>query len=90
MITKLLTSSFSTDLEMDKGHRMSIVKAGNYELFRTRSSKDIIDESARMLPGTEITMAILILAPVLYDEKCPMPQCQSIETTPRPGGGWIW
>lgn len=66
------------------------VKVGNWELFKTKNSKDIISPHTRLLPGLEITMAIIVSTLALNDEKCPIFSCQSDETTIAPGGGRIW
>jgi hypothetical protein len=50
-----------------------------------------IRDSLRLLPGTEITMAIIVERPPLPSiELCPMPRCRSTVTSPALGGGWTW
>jgi hypothetical protein len=69
------------------------VKAGNYELFSAKNSKDIFSENTRILPGSSITMAILLFqreSEVHTDEICPMPRCSSNKITSAPGGGRSW
>jgi hypothetical protein len=66
------------------------VEAGNYELFNTKNTNQIISANVRLLPGTRITMAVLVSRPELLDEKCPMPRCNSMRTTIAPSGGRFW
>jgi hypothetical protein len=65
------------------------VKAGNWELFKTKNSNDTILPHSRLLPGLEITMAIILSTPILSDERCPITKCQSDKTTVAPAGGRI-
>ncbi|KAF2806515.1 uncharacterized protein BDZ99DRAFT_394265 [Mytilinidion resinicola] len=65
------------------------VKDGNYEVFATRNSAQIISEDVRLRPGTALTMAILVAGPI-FDEECPMPHCHSSRTSLIPDGGRIW
>ncbi|PVH98837.1 hypothetical protein DM02DRAFT_680954 [Periconia macrospinosa] len=66
------------------------VKAGNYEYLNTRNSGRVIQQDSRLLPGTSIIMAILVVPPKLTDAVCPMPNCRSSETTACSGGGRNW
>lgn len=66
------------------------VKAGNYELFKTKNSTEVVTATMRLLPGTAITMAIIVSKPTSTDEICPMPRCGSNRTSPAPGGGRLW
>ena len=66
------------------------VRAGNYEYFKTRNSKNVLSKSSRLLPGTAITMAIIVVHPTLTDQTCPMPGCGSIRTIESIGGGRTW
>jgi hypothetical protein len=66
------------------------VRAGNYEYFKTKNSNDVLSRTTRLLPGTGITMAIIVGHPTLTDETCPMPGCGSIQTAEPPGGGRTW
>jgi hypothetical protein len=66
------------------------VKLGNYELFKTKDSKQVLSSSTRLLPGTNITMAILIGKSHHTDNSCPLPLCGSSQSTPAPGGGMLW
>lgn len=66
------------------------VNLGNYELFHARDSSQVISPQVRLLPGTSITMAILVERTELSDKECPMPQCKSTRTTVAPRGGQIW
>jgi hypothetical protein len=72
------------------GPGSSEVEAGNYELFNTKNSRQVIAANVRLIPGTSITMAILISRPEIFDEQCPMPRCMSTRTTIAPGGGRLW
>ncbi|KAF2489919.1 hypothetical protein BU16DRAFT_597520 [Lophium mytilinum] len=66
------------------------VKAGNYEIFATRNSAQVISEDFRLRPGTALTMAILVNELNIFDSKCPMQYCRSSQTSLAPGGGRIW
>lgn len=66
------------------------VTLGNYEMFLARDSSQVISQKARLLPGTRITMAILVSRKKLSDQECPMPLCKSVRTTVARGGGRIW
>jgi hypothetical protein len=66
------------------------VKVGNYELFKTKDNKEVLSATTRLLPGTSITMAILIGKLELTDHTCPMPLCRSNRSTAVPGGGRLW
>ena len=55
-----------------------------------RTVKKLISPSARLLPGTNLTIAILMGKKVLTDETCPMPLCRSVRTSIAPGGGRLW
>ncbi|RDL35768.1 uncharacterized protein BP5553_06380 [Venustampulla echinocandica] len=65
------------------------VNLGNYELFYARDSSQVISAQVRLLPGTSITMAILVGRTGLSDQECPMSRCKSNRTTAAPGGGQI-
>ena len=66
------------------------VQAGNYEYFKTKNSNDVLSRTTRLLPGTAITMAVIVVHPTLTDETCPMPRCGSVHTAESPGGGRTW
>ena len=66
------------------------VKAGNWELFKTKNSKDIILPNTRLLPGSHITMAIIISTPTPSEDICPIFSCRSSVTALAPGGGRFW
>jgi hypothetical protein len=66
------------------------IKAGNYELFKTKSSHEVIQSNSRLFPGMEITMAIILDRLSNNDENCPIPRCGSFQTTAAAGGGRIW
>jgi hypothetical protein len=64
------------------------VKAGNYELFKAKDSKQVISSGVLLIPGSRITMAILLERPEpAADYICPMPRCTSSYSAPVPGGG---
>jgi hypothetical protein len=66
------------------------VKTGNYEFFRAKNSSQTLTEDVRLLPGMEITMAILIRRDTSEDEVCPILSCGSTQTEPTIGGCWRW
>ncbi|KAI1136976.1 hypothetical protein F5Y05DRAFT_414698 [Hypoxylon sp. FL0543] len=66
------------------------VAAGDYELMYAKNRLHILSVESRLMPGRSITMAVLVdkcCSAMLNDECCPMPQCQSRNTTAAPGGG---
>lgn len=69
------------------GH--SQVAAGDYEVFNTKNSKQIIDLTSRiaLLPGQNITMAILIGKSSASDQICHIPRCHSEKTRVVAEGG---
>lgn len=66
------------------------VKAGNYELVNAKNSNQVLSASMRLLPGTNITMAIIIRRPELMNDSCPIRICGSTNTVARRGGGRLW
>jgi hypothetical protein len=66
------------------------VQVGNYEYFKTKNSNHVLSNTTRFLPGTAITMAIIVTQPTLTDETCPMPGCGSNQTLKPLGGGRTW
>ncbi|OCL02273.1 hypothetical protein AOQ84DRAFT_305017 [Glonium stellatum] len=66
------------------------VKVGNYELFKTQKSEEVVTANTRLFPGTSITMAIIVARPVRTGEHCPMPQCASDQILPTTSGGRFW
>jgi hypothetical protein len=66
------------------------VLAGNYELCTTKNISETITAKSRLLPGTAITMAVIVSTLDYSDGTCPMPKCGSRMTTCCPGGGYIW
>jgi hypothetical protein len=72
------------------GPGASDVRGGNYELCKTKRRSEQITTTSRLLPGTEITMAIIIATPEAIDATCPIRRCGSIEITAYPGGGFTW
>lgn len=66
------------------------VRAGDYEYFKTNNSTDVLSRNTRLLPGSSITMAVIVNRPSLTDESYPMPRCDSTQTTECSGGGRNW
>jgi hypothetical protein len=66
------------------------VRAGNYELFKAKNSSQVLSEEVRLLPGTEITMAIIIHTQTPDDETCPMARCGSTGSAAPTRGGRVW
>jgi hypothetical protein len=66
------------------------VKAGNYELFKARNNAEVLSTDIRLLPGIEITMAIIVSRQTYTDETCSISRCGSTETTPTVSGGRVW
>jgi len=66
------------------------VQLGNWELFKTRNNEQVISPQTRLLPGLEITMAIIVPTPILSDGICPIFGCRSHDTTVACTGGRIW
>ncbi|ORX97435.1 hypothetical protein BCR34DRAFT_496865, partial [Clohesyomyces aquaticus] len=66
------------------------VRGGNYEYFKTKDSSAVLSKMSCLLPGTAITMAVIILSSIMTDEVCPIAKCRSSQTTEFPGGGRIW
>ncbi len=66
------------------------VKIGNYELVNRKNSSEVVTASSRLLPGTNITMAVLLRGSGFSDNICPIRRCRSLKTAASPGGGRIW
>lgn len=66
------------------------IQAGNYEYFKTKDSNDVLSRTSRLLPGTAITMAIIVTHSALTTKIYPMPRCRSLQTVESPGGGRTW
>jgi hypothetical protein len=71
------------------GHGSLDVRVGNYELFKTKNSEQTITPHIRLLPGTEITMAIIVNRQATSSNRCPMPRCQSSRIKALPSGGFL-
>lgn len=65
------------------------VSEGSYELLKSSKRSENITATSRLLPGTAITMAIIIDADT-SGRACPMPRCQSLQASICPGGGFTW
>jgi hypothetical protein len=66
------------------------VQAGNYEYFKTNNSSQVLTQTTILPPGMAITMAIIVAAPPLIHEACPMPRCGFVQTIECSGGGKNW
>jgi hypothetical protein len=66
------------------------VQAGNYEYFKTTNSSQVLTQTTRLPPGLAITMAVIVAAPPLIYEACPMPKCGFVQTIECSGGGRNW
>jgi hypothetical protein len=73
-----------------KGAGASDVREGNYELCKTKKRSEQITVATHLLPGTEITMAIIIATPAVINATCPIRTCSSTEVTAFSGGGFTW
>jgi hypothetical protein len=73
-----------------EGEASEDVKAGNYELFKSKNSSEVLPAGARLFPGIKITMAIIVAMSSPIVEVCPMPLCKSVEMIPALGGARIW
>jgi len=79
--------------KFQEGPGAAKVAVGDYEMMVARNRLHILSVNSQLRPGCSITMAILVSkarSAVLTDERCPMPQCQSSNTTTVPGGGRLW
>ncbi|KAF2195563.1 hypothetical protein K469DRAFT_722762 [Zopfia rhizophila CBS 207.26] len=59
------------------GYRQVLL--GNYELFKTGNSQQIVSAATHLRPSTAITMAILLNMPITGSECYPMPECHSTQ-----------
>ncbi|KAF3040939.1 hypothetical protein E8E12_007860 [Didymella heteroderae] len=66
------------------------VAAGNYELCKANDRSFTLSELSRLLPGTSIIMAIVVVAQGPHDMRCPMPHCKSRQALPWLNGGYTW
>lgn len=66
------------------------VQADDYELFKTKNTKTVLSSAERLLPGTAITMAVIVKRSNPTGEACPMPRCGSDQVVSMPGGGRRW
>jgi hypothetical protein len=68
------------------------VQAGEYELFCTKDSSQLItEETAGLLrPGSNITMAMLVGIYVYKEDVCPRPGCVSKDLSTSRDGGMTW
>jgi hypothetical protein len=66
------------------------VTGGNYEIFETKNSRNVINATTQLLPGTRVTMAIIVGTVAVSDDACPIPNCGSTRTLPRSDGGRTW
>lgn len=79
-----------------KGPGSDEVQADDYELFRTKNTKSVLSSAERLLPGTAITMAIIVKRSIIVEWSsrtggvCPIPRCGSDQVVSMPGGGRRW
>lgn len=66
------------------------VSVGNYEYLNAIDRNKVISAGVRLVPGSSITMAILVSKPESSHQRCPMPCCGSNISTAALGGGRIW
>jgi hypothetical protein len=66
------------------------VVLGNYEFCKTNLRSAAITATSRLVPGTAITMSIIIPTFQFIDKACPMPKCPSFQATNYSGGGYVW
>jgi hypothetical protein len=68
------------------------VQAGEYELFSTKDSSQLItaETAALLSPGSSITMAMLVGMYVYRDGVCPRPGCVSKDLSTSRDGGRTW
>jgi hypothetical protein len=103
LVEDALGYKFPVPSEYDFGHLGALIKhrfktgpgcldvaLGNYEYFKTKNSSDVLSMETRLIPGTKITMAIIVIQLALADKICPMPGCGSNQTSIYPGGGRTW
>ena len=68
------------------------VKAGNYEIFNTKDSKQLLTATAdsKLLPGISVSMAVVLEQIFVDGDECPMPYCTSRTFTEALGGWKNW
>ncbi|KAF1357596.1 hypothetical protein EJ07DRAFT_128187 [Lizonia empirigonia] len=66
------------------------VRSGKYELCKSKKRSETVTATSRLVPGTAITMAIIVDMPMINQSTCPMPHCRSTRASTCPGGGYIW
>jgi hypothetical protein len=77
-----------------KGPGQAKVHSGDFELFNSHDSSDIIDPSrftsTGLLPGMRITMAIIIGQYATVRSRCANTSCKSLRFKEAEQGGKIW
>jgi hypothetical protein len=74
-----------------EGPGASAVQRGNFELCKTKKRSEQLNVTSRLLPGMEITMAIIIATDqVTSGDTCPKRRCGSSDIDAYPGGGFKW
>ncbi|KAH7130699.1 hypothetical protein B0J11DRAFT_548958 [Dendryphion nanum] len=68
----------------------SEVRLGNYELCETRCRDKRLNKNARIHPGAEITMAMIVGVASPEVQACPVPSCGSSRVVLHAKGGMIW
>lgn len=83
----VITDRFSSGPGSEK------ILAGEYELFLTRDSSELLTERTTSLlqPGSAITMAVVIgMYENVPQDRCPRTGCLSSKLSKHTAGGWVW
>jgi hypothetical protein len=73
-----------------KGIMARDVDAGKYEFYRTNRTSDITTATSRLIPGTAITMAVIVVSSSSVEPTCPIPRYGSLQASECPGRGYTW
>lgn len=68
----------------------SEVQAGNYELYKTKNSSEVITIDTFLTPGTYITMGLIVRRSNKDGGYCPMPHCGSSSSIITLSGSRTW
>lgn len=74
----------------DESEVAFLINQGEYELSYATNSTQILSSNARMRPGSQVIMAVILNSEVESKEVCPMPKCPSSEIKSALGGGYKW
>ncbi|UPX13923.1 uncharacterized protein EKO05_0004418 [Ascochyta rabiei] len=77
-------------IRFKRGAGSKEVKSGKYELCKSKKRSETVTATSRLVPGTAITMAIIVDTAMVNESTCPMPHCRSRQASACPGGGFIW